>query len=393
MREDTRKQTSPAVRDETLKTARILIVDDQEANVRLLERILQHAGYTNLQSTTSARQVLPLYNNTPPDLILLDLRMPHLDGFGVMRQLEPQILPGTYLPILVLTADITAEAKQQALGNGAKDFLTKPFDPTEVLLRIRNLLETRFLHLQLQNQNQILEVKVRERTRELEEARIEILERLARAAEYRDDDTGQHTQRVGRTSALLARTLGLPDAQVELIRRAAPLHDVGKIGIPDRILLKPEKLGPAEFEVMKTHTTIGAAILSGSRFPLLQLAEKIALTHHERWDGGGFPQGLRGEEIPIEARIVAVADAFDAMIFDRPYRKALSIEEAWEILWDGAGTQWDEHVVEALALTQAGTKDVEAMASAHSGRKREEDGHADTVDVVHRRQVTADPRR
>lgn len=393
MREDTRKQTSPAVRDETLKKARILIVDDQEANVRLLERILQHAGYTNLQSTTSARQVLPLYNNTPPDLILLDLRMPHLDGFGVMRQLEPQILPGTYLPILVLTADITAEAKQQALGNGAKDFLTKPFDPTEVLLRIRNLLETRFLHLQLQNQNQILEVKVRERTRELEEARIEILERLARAAEYRDDDTGQHTQRVGRTSALLARTLGLPDAQVELIRRAAPLHDVGKIGIPDRILLKPEKLGPAEFEVMKTHTTIGAAILSGSRFPLLQLAEKIALTHHERWDGGGFPQGLRGEEIPIEARIVAVADAFDAMIFDRPYRKALSTEEAWEILWDGAGTQWDEHVVEALALTQAGTKDVEAMASAHSGRKREEDGHADTVDVVHRRQVTADPRR
>lgn len=393
MREDTRKQTSPAVRDETLKKARILIVDDQEANVRLLERILQHAGYTNLQSTTKARHVLLLYNDSPPDLILLDLRMPHLDGFGVMRQLEPQILPGTYLPILVLTADITAEAKQQALGNGAKDFLTKPFDPTEVLLRIRNLLETRFLHLQLQNQNQILEVKVRERTRELEEARIEILERLARAAEYRDDDTGQHTQRVGRTSALLARTLGLPDAQVELIRRAAPLHDVGKIGIPDRILLKPEKLGPAEFEVMKTHTTIGAAILSGSRFPLLQLAEKIALTHHERWDGGGFPQGLRGEEIPIEARIVAVADAFDAMIFDRPYRKALSTEEAWEILWDGAGTQWDEHVVEALALTQAGTKDVEAMASAHSGRKREEDGHADTVDVVHRRQVTADPRR
>lgn len=393
MREDTVERMSLPVRDETLKTARILIVDDQEANVRLLERILQRAGYTNLQSTTSARQVLPLYNNTPPDLILLDLRMPHLDGFGVMRQLEPQIPPGTYLPILVLTADITAEAKQQALGNGAKDFLTKPFDPTEVLLRIRNLLETRFLHLQLQNYNQILEVKVRERTRELEEARIEILERLARAAEYRDDDTGQHTQRVGRTSALLARTLGLPDAHVELIRRAAPLHDVGKIGIPDRILLKPGKLSPAEFEVMKTHTTIGAAILSGSRFPLLQLAEHIALTHHERWDGDGFPQGLRGEEIPIEARIVAVADAFDAMISDRPYRKALSAEEAWEILWDGAGTQWDEHVVEALALTQAGTKDVEALTSAHSGRKREQDGHADTVDIVHRRQVTADPRR
>ncbi len=342
--------------EETSRNARILIVDDQEANVRLLERILQQAGYANLKGITDPRLVLPLFAGFRPDLILLDLHMPHADGFAVMEELRPRIPEDAYLPILVLTADITPEAKQRALSGGARDFLTKPFDATEVILRIRNLLQTRFLHLQLQNQNQILEEKVRERTQELEEARLEILERLALAAEFRDDDTGQHTHRVGETSALLARALRFPDARVELVRRAAPLHDVGKIGIPDLILLKPGKLTSQEYEVMKTHTTIGARMLSGSRFPLLQLAAEIALSHHERRDGAGFPRGLKGEAIPIEARIVAVADAFDAMTYDRPYRKALPASEAWEILSDGAGTQWDARVVEALASTGIGRK-------------------------------------
>lgn len=181
------------------------------------------------------------------------------------------------------------------------------------------------------------------------QAQIEIIERLAAAVE-RDYATGEHTKRVGHMSALLAQTLGLPDEQVELIRRAAPLHDMGKIGIPDRILLKPGRLTPEEFEVMKTHTTLGAAMLSGSRHPLLQLAERIALSHHERWDGNGFPQALKGKAIPREARIVAVADAFDAMNSDRPYRRALSSEEVWEILVDGAGRQWDLAVVDALSV-------------------------------------------
>jgi putative two-component system response regulator len=366
--------------DATLKNAQILIVDDQEANVRLLERILQKAGYANLRSTTDPREVLSLYGDSPPDLILLDLKMPHLDGLGVMKQLAPQIPPGTYLPILVLTADITPEAKQRALSGGARDFLTKPFDTTEVILRIKNLLETRFLHLELQNQNQTLEQKVRERTRELEEAQIEILERLAGAAEARDYLTGKHTQRVGETSAALARTLGVHETQVELIRRAAPLHDVGKIGIPDHILLKPGGLTPSEFEEMKTHTTIGARILSGSKFPLLKLAEEIALTHHERWDGTGYPLGLKGEDIPLAGRIVAVADAYDAFTSDRPYRKALSPGETWEILWDGAGTQWDGNVVEAFA-------------SFHAAGRGEVHGHIDATGVVRRRQVAADSRR
>jgi putative two-component system response regulator len=341
------------MQDDAFKRARVLIVDDQEANVRLLEsilrRIMDDAG---LRSTTDSRDVASLYGEFQPDLILLDLHMPHLDGFKVMEALGPLIPAGTYLPILVITADITPEVKQRALAGGAKDFLTKPFDPTEVLLRIKNLLETRFLHRELQNQNQLLEEKVRERTQDLEDTHIEVLERLARAAEYRDDETGQHAIRIGQTSALLARALGLPSAQALLIRRAAPLHDVGKIGIPDHILLKRGRLDPQELEVMKTHTTIGAKILSGGEFPLLQMAEEIALTHHERWDGTGYPQNLAGEAIPLAGRIVALTDAFDALTHARPYKKAWSVPETIAELKRCRGTQFDPRLVDAfLALT------------------------------------------
>src|ERR671912_2341094 len=209
--------------------------------------------------------------------------MPVMDGLAVMDQLN-EIAEASYLPILMLTGDMTPEARQEALSRGAKDFVNKPFHSDEVLLRIRTLLETRFLYFQIQSQNQILEAKVRERTRELEGAQIEIIERLARAAEFRDDNTGQHTARVGQMAALIAKQIGLPDAQVSLIRRAAPLHDVGKIGIPDKILLKLGKLTSEEFEVVKTHTVIGARILSGGKFPLLRLAGEIALYPPQRGD-------------------------------------------------------------------------------------------------------------
>lgn len=337
------------MRADDLKRSCILIVDDEPVNVRLLERILQQAGYMNLVRSLDPTMVTALYAEHQPDLILLDLHMPRMDGVEVMARLAPRIPEGTYLPILVLTADATPQAKERALAGGARDFLTKPFDATEVVLRIQNLLETRHLHLRLQEHSQTLEEQVRERTLELEATKLEVLERLARAAEFRDDNTGLHTRRVGESAALLAGIMGLDATQVELIRRAAPLHDVGKIGIPDGILLKPGDLTPEEFEIMKTHTTIGAEILSGSQYPLMGLAAQIALCHHERIDGTGYPRGLRREEILLPSRIVSVVDAFDTMTHDRPYRRALTSARAWEILRAGAGTQWDTMVIDALA--------------------------------------------
>jgi putative two-component system response regulator len=329
------------------QAARILIIDDQPANTLLLEGILEEEDYQGYRSVTDSRKALPVFLEYQPDLILLDLQMPYLNGFDVMKQLRSRIQQDTFFPILVLTADINPETKRQALAEGATDFLTKPFDATEVILRIRNLLQTRALHLQLQNQNQILDKKVRERTIELEETQIEILERLALAAEYRDDDTGEHTKRVGQMSAQIAKALNLPQTEMELIRRAAPLHDVGKIAIPDTILLKPGKLTPEEFAHMKTHTTVGAKILSGGRFPLLQMAEEIALTHHEHWDGKGY-LGLQEDSIPVAGRIVAVADVFDALINERPYKKAWPRPEAIEEIQRQSGRQFDPRIVHAF---------------------------------------------
>jgi cyclic di-GMP phosphodiesterase len=329
--------------------AHILVVDDQESNVQLLERLLRLKGYERIETLTDSRLAVQQFIATRPDLVLLDLRMPHLSGLEVLEELHPLIGAEEYLPILILTADTAPETRQTALSMGAKDFLNKPFDTVEVLLRIRNLLETRFLYLQLRDQNALLDRKVRERTRELEDAQTEVLSRLALAAEYRDDQTGEHTHRVGHVAALLARTLGLSETEVELIRNAAPLHDIGKIGIPDAILLKPGRLTAAEYEVMKSHTEIGARILSGSRFPLMRLAQEIAHSHHECWDGNGY-YGLTGDNIPLASRIVTVADAFDALTHDRPYRVGRSIRAAIEELRSEAGRQFDAEVVEALAL-------------------------------------------
>lgn len=309
--------------------------------------MLAQAGYEHVTSTQDPREVRPLYIRNRPDLILLDLHMPHLDGYEVMEQLS-QVVETTYLPILVITGDLDPDARQKALALGAKDFVSKPFDPIELQLRIRTLLETRFLYLRIQSHNHLLEAKVQERTRALEYAQIEILERLAMAAEFRDDNTGQHTRRVGQTAALVAQQLGWPEAQVSLIRRAAPLHDIGKIGIPDHVLLKQGRLTPEEFDTIRTHTVIGARILSGSRFPLLQMAEQIALSHHERWDGDGYTPGLRHDAIPIVGRIVAVADVFDALTQQRPYKNAWPLAEAVAEVERQRGRQFDPAVAEAF---------------------------------------------
>ena len=333
--------------DARVTEGRILVVDDEEANVLLLKRTLERAGYVDVAVTTDSRQVAELVIEFQPDLILLDLLMPHLDGFAVLEQLRSMIPEGTFLPVIVLTADITREAKQRALGSGAEDFLTKPFDAVEVTLRIRNLLQARHLHLQLQGQNELLEARVRVRTKALEEAHIETLDRRAMAAEYRDDDTGQHIRRVGRTSALVARELGLAETEVVLIERAAGLHDLGKIGVPDSILLAPRKLTSEEFDVVKTHTVIGANILSGSRSPLLKMAEQIAWAHHERWDGSGYA-GLVEEDIPLVGRITTVADVFDALTHERPYKKAWPVDEALAEIAGQRGRQFDPRVSDAF---------------------------------------------
>jgi putative two-component system response regulator len=331
-----------------ITAARILVVDDDEVNITLLRRILQFNGYTTIYSTTDGKRVSALVAELEPDLLLLDLHMPHPDGFAILEELSALIDGPERLPVLVLTGDTSFETKRRALSLGARDFLSKPFDGTEAMLRVRNLIETRLLQRELKDHNAHLESKVAERTIDLERAQIEIMERLGRASELRDDQTGRHTQRVGAMAAALAAALGLDARAVDLIRRAAPLHDVGKIGIPDRILLKPGALTPEETAVMRTHTLIGAKMLSGGRSELVKMAEAIALSHHECWDGSGYPNGLEGEEIPIEARIVALADCVDALSHNRPYRSAQTHKAVIEEVRRSSGTHFDPRVVDAM---------------------------------------------
>jgi len=330
-----------------IQKARILIVDDQESNLLLLQKLLQAAGYSNLLTVADPTQVPDLYLAFRPDLVLLDLHMPKLDGFEVMALLKAAI-KDDYLPILVLTADVTNPTRLRALEMGAKDFLTKPFDQVEVATRIRNMLEVRLLHNRLKEHNAILEQKVRERTQELVETRLEIIHRLGRAAEYRDKGTGLHILRISHISASLGRAAGLSHSRREVIMSASPMHDIGKIGIPDSILLKAGKLDAEEWEVMKTHTTIGAELLAGHDSILMGAAASIALTHHERWDGNGYPRGLAGEDIPIEGRIVALCDVFDALLSERPYKKAWPMDAAIQEIDALAGKAFDPILVEAL---------------------------------------------
>ena len=335
--------------EEKKSLANILIVDDQAANVILLEKILKQAGYKNIFHTTDSRQTLTLYQEHDVDLLLLDIRMPQPDGFEVMEQLQQTIDNDDYLPILVLTAELTAETRSRALSNGAKDFLTKPFDRLEALQRIHNILEVRLLHRQIKNYNAHLEQEVKKRTQELEDSRLEVIRRLGRAAEYKDNETGNHILRMSKFCQLLARAAGMSESYAEMMLCAAPMHDIGKIGIPDQILLKPGKLEPDEWEIMKTHVDIGGDILSGSHSPLLKMAANIALTHHEKWDGGGYPNGLAGENIPLEGRICALCDVFDALTSERPYKKAWPIEKALELIKAESGHHFDPQLVNIFA--------------------------------------------
>ncbi|MCA9836365.1 MAG: response regulator [Trueperaceae bacterium] len=338
-----------------LLAARILIVDDVESNVMFLQALLEMNGFSNLQCLTDSREVIPAVQREEADIILLDLMMPHLSGFEVMEALHEVLPSSTFLPILVLTADMTQETKQKALASGAMDFLTKPLEVTEVLQRTQNLLHTRFLHKQQQAHSQHLEDLVKKRTQvlaetitALERANQEILMRLAKVAEYRDDTSGEHTQRVGKLAYHCAKVLGKDENYCLRLEQAARLHDIGKIGIADSILQKPGSLSPEEMALMHKHCEIGAHLLEDSQLEVLKLARSIALNHHERWDGKGYPQSLKQDEIPLEGRIVAVADVYDALTHSKPYRRAWTIEEARVLIRRESGCYFDPTVVEAF---------------------------------------------
>jgi putative two-component system response regulator len=319
---------------------KVLIVDDQEVNVLLLERMLRGAGYVSITSTMDAGGVFGLHLKNRYDLILLDLQMPGMDGFQVMEGLK-KIDPDGYLPVLVITAQ--PRHKLRALQAGAKDFISKPFELAEVLARVRNLLEVRLLQKELHEYNNVLEKLVRERTADLQQSFQETIFTLTRAAEYKDVDTGTHVQRISYCSRELAKMLDLDEELVDMIFLASPMHDIGKIGIPDHVLLKPGGFTPKEWEIMKEHTTMGAKILGSSKSPYLKIGAEIALHHHERWDGGGYPHGKRGKAIPLTARIVNICDTYDALRSKRPYKPAIDHARALEIIALGNSIAQAEH--------------------------------------------------
>ncbi|MFH1026733.1 MAG: HD domain-containing phosphohydrolase [Pseudomonadota bacterium] len=330
---------------ETAQNIRIMIVDDEQVNLKLLGKMLRAEGYTNLVSISDPRQVRDAYCAEPTDLILLDLNMPFMNGYDVMAQLkelEDPLLP----PILVLTAQGSRDFLMRALNEGARDFLSKPFDRYELLARVRNLLEA---HLALRltfDKKGVLEEMVRKRTAEVIQSRLEIVQRLGRASEYRDNETGRHILRMSHSAALLAKQIGWSKERCDLMLYASPMHDLGKIGISDTIMLKPARLTDEERAIMETHTTIGADILSGSNNELLETARVIALTHHEKWDGSGYPRKLAGEAIPMEGRVAAIVDVFDALTSIRPYKKAWPVEEAVEDMRKNSGTHFEPMLVD-----------------------------------------------
>jgi putative two-component system response regulator len=331
--------------DESLNRECILIVDDEPANLKLLDKMLRSQGYHSLVLADDPRLVVDLYRITRPALILLDINMPHLDGYKVMEQLKAlndPLLP----PIVILTAQHGKDYLLRALAAGARDFIGKPFDRNELLMRVRNLLDAQMAHRLVYDQKAVLEDMVRARTEELRHTRLQIVQRLGMAAEYRDEETGNHILRMSHICALLARAIGWSEAECELILNASPMHDIGKIGIPDVIMLKPGKFEPHEWEIMKTHAAIGEKLLDGDDSDLMRMAREIALTHHEKWDGSGYPNGLAGEAIPLAGRIAALADVFDALTSVRPYKKAWTVEAAVDLIKDNSGKHFDPALVE-----------------------------------------------
>ena len=338
-----------------IKDANILVVDHQKLNLVMVKKLLARDGYHSVQTTDDPFSVVSFCTEEKIDLIILDIKMPTLDGFGVIKSLQEEMKAEDIPPILVVTDVDEQRYRREALDCGARDYVVRPFDVRELLARVRNLLEVWQAHKIVKFQNDILEHKVEARTRELHkahdelhESRIEVVWRLGRAAEFRDNETGLHIIRMSQIAAVLARAYGMDEEMADLLLVASPMHDIGKLGIPDYILLKPGKLDANEWEIMKTHAKIGADILSGGNSMLMEMAHDIALTHHEKWNGSGYPYGLKGEEIPLVGRICAIADVFDALTSERPYKREWTVEKALELIDSESGKHFEPRLVELL---------------------------------------------
>ena len=333
--------------DPTLYLANILVIDKDAANLKLVHKHLRSEGFEKIQFERDLGDVAFGSPNASPDLVLLDVQDQSAGPFELMSLLKSGAVSEEQFPLIVFMGGTDRVMREELIAMGAFDFVPKPVTQLELSLRVRNALTTRLLGQRLEDLAGDLETKIAERTKSLYDDQVEMLQRLARASEYRDDDTGDHTKRVGAMSAKIALEMGLPEETVDLIRLAAPLHDIGKIGIRDAILMKPGKLTESEFVVMRTHAIIGSRILEG-RSKLLKMAEVIARTHHEKWDGTGYPSRLSGENIPLPGRIVAVADVFDALISERAYKVAWPLSRAIEEIKSLSGRHFDPKVVAAF---------------------------------------------
>lgn len=342
-----------------LESRHVMVIDDEPINIKLVRKVLQDVGFIRFSDVTDPQQALAKIRAEAPDIILLDIMMPHVSGLEILEAVRATS-QFKHVPIIILTASSDRKTQLEALELGATDFLTKPVDRLELIPRVRNALTMKAYHDQVRDHALRLEQIVKQRTQEVEDSRLEVVQCLARAAEFHDDITGQHTLRVGRYAGLIARELWLSDHESRLIELAAQLHDVGKLGIPDFVLQKSDNLTASEFSIMQRHCSLGKQVLektnergNGSEVPevgtpLMKLAARIAQTHHEHWDGSGYPMGLSGEEIPLEGRITAVADVFDTLSCRRPDKPPLPVQRCFDILENGRGTQFDPAVLDAF---------------------------------------------